>query len=89
MCGLIYSLLPRGGTSERWIERERERRRKSTVVKVRVQQIVEISKSQGRGVTMSTSKYFPSNYAWDWSLSAGDSSQSLEPQVRSTLCADC
>lgn len=47
-------------------ERERERRRKSTVVKVRVQLIAEISKSQGRGVTMSTSKYFPSNYAWDW-----------------------
>lgn len=66
---------------------ERERRRKSTVVKVRVQQIAEISKSQGRGVTMSTSKYFPSNYAWD--RSAGDSSESLESQVRSTLCADC
>lgn len=56
------------GTSERWMggEKERERRRKSTVVKVRVQLIAEISKSQGRGVTMSTSKYFPSNYAWDW-----------------------
>lgn len=34
--------------SEGGLMRERESRRKSTVVKVRVEQIAEISKSQGR-----------------------------------------